>query len=79
MQKVVLYVPDLAQYLGLTETSIRTHVYRCNWSVIPPPIRLGGRIAWRKIDVDNFLQEKADQSQVEEIKKGRGRPRKKRS
>ena len=73
MQKV-MYVPDLAGYLGMTESSIRTHLSRCNWNAVPPPIRLGGRIAWIRDDVDDFLQQKS--AQANKIKKNGNRSRK---
>lgn len=83
MEQAVMYVPDVARYLGLTETSVRTHVYRKNWSAVPPPMRLGGRIGWRKEDIDNFLEQKAQLEyttrKAKTSKEGKGRPRKKRS
>lgn len=79
----VMYVREVANYLGLSETAVRSHVHRKNFDSIPPPIRLGIRLAWLKTDVDAFLQAKASKAKEEAAQElqqrrnlGPGRPRK---
>lgn len=54
--KALLYVPELALILGMTETAVRCAVQRRS-PAIPNPVRVGRRIAWRQVDVDRWLQE----------------------
>lgn len=57
-QPDVLYVPDLAQKLGRTESAIRTAVNRgATW--LPPSFPMGRRLAWRRVDVESFLSSQA--------------------
>lgn len=50
----VLYVPQLAAKLGRTEAAIRSGVSRsAAW--IPPRLDMGGRLAWRRETVDQWL------------------------
>ena len=48
----VLYVDDLARFLGRTPKAIRAAVAR---KQLPPPLRLAGRLAWRAQDVLAFV------------------------
>ena len=50
----VLYVPDLARKLGLTEAAVRGHVYR-RTGAIPQPFPMGRRLAWRRATVEAWL------------------------
>ena len=50
----ILYVDDLARFLGRTPKAIRAAVTR---KQLPPPIRLAGRLAWRAPDVLTFVAE----------------------
>lgn len=57
-QPEVLYVPQLAAKLGRTEAAIRAAVNRgADW--LPPSFPMGRRLAWRAVDVDAFLRERA--------------------
>lgn len=57
----VLYVPQLAKLLGRTDAAIRTAVNRgADW--LPKPFRMGVRLAWRREDVDRFLEERSKQT-----------------
>lgn len=54
----ILYVPQLATMLGRTEAAIRSAVNRkAKW--LPPSFPMGGRIAWRLVDVEDFLAQQA--------------------
>ena len=50
----ILYVDDLARFLGRTPKAIRAAVAR---QQLPPPLRLAGRLAWRARDVLAFVAE----------------------
>lgn len=53
----VLYVPDLAKLLGLTEAAVRGHYYRRS-GAIPKGFKLGAKLAWRRATVIEFLPER---------------------
>ena len=75
MQQAVMYVVDMAKYLGMSETAIRAHLTRKNYNAVPKPIYLGKRIAWRKQDVDEWLKQKSNINKYNE-KGVIGRPKK---
>lgn len=53
----ILYVPDLAKMLGLTEAAIRGHYYRRS-GAIPKGFKLGAKLAWRRSSVLQFLEDR---------------------
>lgn len=53
----VLYVRDLARLLGMSEAAIRGHYYRRS-GALPPTLKLGARLAWRRATVLSWLAEK---------------------
>ena len=56
----IMYVPDLARALGMTEGALRGHLNRESWpAAIPPPIKIGARWAWLIDGVNAWLQDKA--------------------
>lgn len=57
----ILYVDDLASFLGRTPKAIRTAVARGR---LPRPLRLAGRLAWRGQDVLDFVSETHAASQT---------------
>lgn len=50
----VLYVGDLAQFLGRTPKAVRMAASR---GLLPTPVRVAGRLAWRGADVRQWLSE----------------------
>lgn len=64
MSSDVLYVPEMAAKMGMTESAVRMAAYRDRSRGerkrhLPKPFKVGGKIAWRKIDVDAWLSRKA--------------------
>lgn len=57
MEQEVLYVPELAKMLGLSEAAVRGHYYRRS-GAIPKGFKLGAKLAWRKASVLEFLAER---------------------
>lgn len=57
MDAEVLYVPDLARMLGMTEAAVRGHFYRRS-GAIPKGFKLGAKLAWRRATVLQFLEER---------------------
>lgn len=60
----VLYVPDIARKLGMSESAVRMAVIRDRQRgerkrALPKPFMLGGKLAWRVIDVTLWLEQKA--------------------
>lgn len=53
----VLYVPELAKLLGLTEAAVRGAYYRRS-GAIPKGFKLGAKIAWRRASVLAWLEER---------------------
>lgn len=68
-------VKGLSGFFGISEETIRSMLYR---KLLPPPIRIGGRIYWIKEDIEAFLKKKKEESERkgEGKKRGRGRPSK---
>lgn len=58
----VLYVPEAAKKLGLTEAALRGHVYRRRGAV-PQPFRMGRKLAWRRATLEAFLAERERKAQ----------------
>lgn len=56
-QSDVLYVPQLAQMLGLSEAAVRGHYYRRS-GAIPKAFKLGAKLAWRRSTVLEFLSQR---------------------
>jgi len=60
----VLYVPDIALKLGMSESAVRMAVIRDRQRgerkrALPKPFMMGGKLAWRRLDVDAWLEHKA--------------------
>lgn len=76
-QQLLIYIPDLARALAVSEASIRSHLQRSHWPAsIPPPLRLGRRWAWRKQDVEQWLADLAGKPIKKEGEIHLGRPTK---
>lgn len=74
-QQLLIYIPELARALAVSEASIRSHVQRRHWPTsIPIPLRLGRRWAWRKQDVEDWLALLAGKSVKKEAAGPLGRP-----
>lgn len=58
----VLYVPEMAEKLGISSEALRARVYRMTAlskaEDLPKPFMLGGKWAWRRATVDDWLAEK---------------------
>ncbi len=50
----ILYVPDLAELLGRSEKAVRHAMRR---GLLPEPMKLAGRLAWRRADVLSWVSE----------------------
>ena len=57
MDTEVLYVPELAKLLGMTEAAVRGHYYRRS-GAIPKGFKLGTKLAWRRASVLQFLEDR---------------------
>lgn len=62
----VIYIPEVARKMGMTEAAVRGHIQR-NTDAIPPWFPLGKskrpRIAWRRSTVDAWLEKQEQQAQ----------------
>lgn len=85
VQKRLYNIQELATILGKTVAAIHGHLARKQFDAVPPPMRLGRRLAWLVDAVDDWIDAKAAQaaSQAEEYKnhmrapaRRRGRPTK---
>lgn len=56
--QIVYYVPDLAALFGKTESAVRNHLRRRDWSAVPAPVKIGGRVCWRWSDISDWLDSK---------------------
>ena len=57
----VLYVPELAKLLGMTEAAVRGAYYRRS-GAIPKGFKLGAKLAWRRATVLAFLEDRERRS-----------------
>jgi len=77
-------IGELSTILGKTVASIHGHLARKQFDAVPPPIKLGRRLAWPVDGVDAWIAEKAQRAD-DEVKnqrsqfpvRRRGRPTKK--
>jgi len=58
MSKLLYNVNELSAILGFTVSAIHAHLARKNFDAVPPPIRLGRRLAWSVAAVNLWLAEK---------------------
>jgi len=57
-EAAVLYVPDLARMIGKTDSAVRAGIQRgADW--LPPAFLMGRRHAWRRADVERWLDARA--------------------
>lgn len=68
----ILYIPEFARLTGRTEAAVRGLIQRDS-TEIPPFFRVGGRIAWRRRTVDEWLYEQ--ERQALDRRRQPGRPR----
>ncbi len=58
----ILYVPELAKKLGRTEKAIRSGLAKAKRTQVewlPPAFKFGDKWAWKRADVDRFIDEMA--------------------
>lgn len=63
VQKMIYDINDLSSILGFSVSSIHAHLARKNYEAVPPPFRLGRKLAWSVKAVDAFLEEKMHQAE----------------
>lgn len=56
-ETLVLGVPEVASLLGMSPRALRMRLHRGVGA--PLPTRLGGRLAWRRKDVESWLENQA--------------------
>jgi predicted DNA-binding transcriptional regulator AlpA len=85
VQKRFYNIQELATILGKSVSAIHGHLARKQFDAVPPPLRLGRRLAWLVESVDGWIDDKAAQAvvQTEEYRtvmqapaRRRGRPTK---
>jgi len=72
---------ELSAILGKTVASIQAYLHRENFEAVPPPVRLGRRLAWPVTTTDAWIQKKTEAAlsqlpPTEVIKRPIGRPSK---
>lgn len=80
--KILLGIEEVSALLGISERAFRMRLHRRTG--VPAPLRLGGRLCWRPVDVEAWLEKEAaaqgvaysQQSNEPNGSKKRGRPRK---
>jgi len=72
-ERLLLFIPDLAHALGLTQNAVRISLSRRDGR-LPPSFRLGTKHAWRIETVKKWLEEREAEGVGE--RRRRGRPRK---
>ena len=63
MKQEIIYVPDIATFLGVSHAAIRGYIQRRDWPrSIPEPFRIGAKYAWRIDGLKKWLDEKSAQN-----------------
>lgn len=65
VQKRFYNIQELATILGKSVSAIHGHLARKQFDAVPPPMRLGRRLAWLVDAVDEWIDAKAAQAAVE--------------
>lgn len=84
MSAKLINIHQLSDVLGISNAAIYSHIARNNYSAIPPPIRLGRKLAWIDAEVTLWIESKMNKIKVQEnlkeecanINKKIGRPSK---
>lgn len=58
VQKQFYNIEEVATILGKTPAAIHGHISRKQFNAVPPPMRLGRRLAWLIEAVDAWIEEK---------------------
>jgi len=62
VQKRFYNIEELATILGKTIAAIHGHLARKQFDAVPPPMKLGRRLAWLVEAVDAWIEDKAAQA-----------------
>jgi predicted DNA-binding transcriptional regulator AlpA len=62
VQKRFYNIQELATILGKSVAAIHGHLARKQFDAVPPPMRLGRRLAWLVEFVDSWIEAKADRA-----------------
>ena len=85
VQKRFYNIEELSTILGKSIAAVHGHLARKQFDAVPPPMKLGRRLAWLVESVDAWIEQKAlqaaaqseeDQSFMQAVPKKRGRPTK---
>lgn len=57
----ILYVADMARKFGKSERALRGLIHRKS-EAIPPPMKLGKLYAWRRQEVESWLEARVAES-----------------
>lgn len=85
LEKKFYNIEEMGLIFGKTIASIYGHLARKQLDVIPPPIKLGRRLAWPVKEVDRWIEGKTEmmnealeeyRKHIESKPRKRGRPRK---
>ena len=62
VRKQFYNIEDISTMLGMTNAAIYGHLARKQFDAVPPPIKLGRRLAWLVDAVDLWIKDKATQA-----------------
>lgn len=65
IQKRFYNIAELSTILGKSIAAINGHLARKQFDAVPPPIKLGRRLAWLVDSVETWIEEKAAQAAAE--------------
>lgn len=64
VRKRFLNIEELATILGKSIAAIHGHLARKQYDAVPPPMKLGRRLAWLVEAVDAWIDDKAAQANI---------------
>ncbi len=59
------YIEDMAAILGKSAMAIHGHLARKQYDAVPPPMKLGRRLAWLIVEVDEWINSKSAVAKAE--------------
>ena len=65
VQKRFYNIQEIATILGKSVAAIHGHLARKQFDAVPPPMRLGRRLAWLVESVDSWIEAKADTAEAQ--------------
>jgi predicted DNA-binding transcriptional regulator AlpA len=65
LPKRFYYIEDMAEILGKSAAAIHGHLARGQYDAVPPPVRIGRKLAWVVEAIDEWINAKVTCAKIE--------------